>query len=101
MDTDNLSREAYEAVIIEAEKLTHDLTLRFGVLASHCKNETDYLEKSKQLAQGIKELEDYELEDLLFGNVPEKEDLKSTLNRILRNIKEVNKIPIEKRHYDF
>jgi hypothetical protein len=25
MDTDDLSREAYDAIIIEAEKLTHDL----------------------------------------------------------------------------
>ena len=28
MDTDDLSREAYDAIIIEAEKLTHDLTLK-------------------------------------------------------------------------
>lgn len=33
MDTDDLSREAYEAVILEAEKLTGDVTLHFGVLA--------------------------------------------------------------------
>jgi hypothetical protein len=31
MDTDDLSREAYQAVIIEAEKFNHDLTLRFGL----------------------------------------------------------------------
>jgi len=26
MDTDDLSREAYEGILIEAEKFTHDLT---------------------------------------------------------------------------
>ncbi|MEA3448876.1 MAG: hypothetical protein U9Q98_10615 [Bacteroidota bacterium] len=53
MDTDNLSNETYRAVIIEAEKFTHDLTIRFGVLASSCKNEKEYLEMSEEL---IKEM---------------------------------------------
>ncbi len=80
MDTDNLSTEAYKAVIVEAEKLVHDLTIQFGVLASSCKDETEYLRKSKQLAQEIKELDNDELEDLLLGNMPEKDKLESTLN---------------------
>ena len=33
MDTDDLSNEAYQGIIIEAEKFNHDLTLQFGVLA--------------------------------------------------------------------
>ena len=36
MDTDDLSNEAYEAVIIEAERFHHNLTLHFGVLADDC-----------------------------------------------------------------
>ena len=101
MDTDDLSREAYDAVIIEAEKLTHDLTLHFGVLSSSCKDESEYLDKSKRLAVEILQLDNYELEDLLFGNVPDKDELDFTLKGIIRNIEEVSKIPIEKRHYDF
>lgn len=31
MDTDELSNEAYQGIIIEAEKFDHDLTLQFGV----------------------------------------------------------------------
>ena len=46
MDTDDLSREAYDAIIIEAEKLTHDLTLNFGVLSSRCRDESEYLDIS-------------------------------------------------------
>ena len=101
MDTDNLSNETYNAVILEAEKLVHDLTLQFGVLASSCQDETEYLRKSKQLAEEIKELDNDELEDLLFGNVPEMDKLESTLNQIINNIDEVNKIPVNKRHYEF
>ena len=101
MDTDNLSNETYTGVIIEAEKLTHDLTLRFGVLSYGCRNESEFLEKSSKLAQEIMRYDDFELEDLLFGNVPEKQQLMDTLNRIINNIEEVQKIPPEKRHYEF
>ena len=31
MDTDDLSREAYKGILIEAEILTHDLTLQYRV----------------------------------------------------------------------
>ena len=46
MDTDDLSRETYQAILIEAEKFNHDLTLRFGVLAGQCKDENEYIDKS-------------------------------------------------------
>ncbi|MDQ6762709.1 MAG: hypothetical protein M3015_08780 [Bacteroidota bacterium] len=39
MDTDELSSKTYRAIIIEAEKFNHDLTLQFGVLASSCTDE--------------------------------------------------------------
>ena len=101
MDTDDLSREAYDAIIIEAEKLTHDLTLNFGVLSSRCRDESEYLDKSKRLAKQILQLDDYELEDLLFGNVPDRDKFDFTLEKIISNIEKVNKIQIDKRQYDF
>ena len=101
MDTDDLSSEAYDAVIIEAEKLIHDLTLQFGVLSSSCKDEKEYLEKSKQLPGEIKKLDNFELEDLFFGNVPNRKNMELTLNKIISNIEEVNKLLIDKRKYDF
>ncbi len=101
MDTDDLSKEAYGAVIIEAEKLTHDLTLHFGVLSSSCKDESEYLGKSKQLAERILQLDDYELEDFLFGNVPDKNEMNFSLKKIISNIEQVNNIPVDKRQYDF
>ncbi len=39
MDTDELSIKAYKGILIEAEKLTHNLTLHYGVLAIDCENE--------------------------------------------------------------
>lgn len=59
MDTDDLSRESYEGIIIEAEKLSHDLTLRFGVLSGDCKNETEYLDKAEKLTKEIMQAEEW------------------------------------------
>ncbi len=101
MDTDNLSNETYNAVIIEAEKFEHDLTLRFGVLAGHCENEKEYLRDAKTLVNEIKQMDDIDLEWLFFGQIPNKKRLNRCLDKILKNIAEVEKIPEEKRHYEF
>ncbi len=42
-DTDDLLKEAYDTIIIEAKKLTHDLIIHFGVLSSSCKDESEFL----------------------------------------------------------
>ena len=33
MDTDELSNETYEAILVEAERFNHNLTLQLGVLS--------------------------------------------------------------------
>lgn len=101
MDTDDLSREAYDGILLVAEKLTHDLTLHYGLLSYDCKNETEYIEKAEKLTKEIIETKDYALDDLFWGNPPDKEKLESTLKKILSNIEKVKSIPIEKRKYDF
>ncbi len=101
MDTDDLSREAYNGILVEAEKLTHDLTLHFGLLAGTCENETEYIEKARKLTNEIMEIEDYKLDDMFWGSPPNKEKLNLTCKKILENIEKVKSIPIEKRKYDF
>ncbi len=64
MDTDDLSRESYKGVLIEAEILSHDLTLQFGVLSGDYKNETEYLDKAEKLTREIMQAEDWEIDDL-------------------------------------
>lgn len=100
MDTDDLSREAYNGILIEAEQLTHDLTLHYGLLSGICKNETEYLDKAEKLTKEILQAEDWELDDMFWGEPPEKEKLKLTLLKIIDNIKKIKQIPIEQRHYD-
>lgn len=100
MDTDELSREAYEGIIIEAEKLTHDLTLHYGLLSYDCNDETEYIDKAEKLTRKMLQVEAYLLEDLFWGNSPGKDKLDFTLHKILGNIERIRKIPLEKRHYD-
>jgi len=101
MDTDDLSTEAYQGIIIEAEKFNHDLTLQFGVLASHCNDEEDYLNKASGLISELRSLDEEELIDVFFGNLPDITSLNLTLDRIIENIGRVRKIPEEQRHYEF
>lgn len=100
MDTDDLSTEAYTGILLEAEKLTHDLTLHYGVLSSICKDEVDYIDKALEMTKEIMLADDWELDDLFMGNLPDKQRLNFTLQTIICNIENIKKIPIEKRHYD-
>lgn len=101
MDTDELSTETYNAIIIEAEKFNHDLTLQFGLMASSCKDEAEYLAEAKELIKEIKVLDRSDLFDMFFGSPPSRTTLLKTLDKIVVNISKVEKIPENKRHYDF
>jgi len=101
MDTDDLSREAYDGIIIEAEKLSHDLTLQYGLLSYHCENETEFIHNAEKLTREIMKAKHEDLDDMFFGNLPQKEKLASTLQQILKNIENVKSIPFDKRTYDF
>lgn len=101
MDTDDLSRESYEGVLMKAGKLTDDLTLRFGVLSGECKNENEYLEKAEKFAREILKANDSAIDDLFWGNPPNKKELEFTCNKILENILKVKSVPVEMRSFDF
>jgi hypothetical protein len=101
MDTDDLSTETYKAVITTAAKFHSDLALQFGLLADSCQNEMEYLKETKNLIKEIKEMDDFELEEIFFDSPPNKIKLLAALDKILENILNVEKIPTDKRHYDF
>jgi len=101
MDTDGLSNESYKAIILETEKFNHNLTLHFGVMASSCKNEEEYLLNAKKLINEIRELDEYDLEDLFFGEIINSSNLYECLKQMEINISKVESIPKEKRHYEF
>jgi hypothetical protein len=99
MDTDDLSENAYKAVLIEAELLHHDLTLQFGVLAGRCNTEEDYLSasKSRVISWLAEPKKDFLMTRIFFDDPPGKIDFIRCLERILKNVEEVRQIPPEKR----
>lgn len=49
MDTDDLSLQTYNGIIAEAERFNQDLSLQFGILASDCEDDDDYLNQSEAM----------------------------------------------------
>jgi hypothetical protein len=101
MDTDDLSTETYSGILGEAEKLSHDLTLQYGLLSYECSNEQEYIDNAEKLTKSLIKAKSYDLDEIFFGNPPDKEDLNNTLSMILKNIEKIKTIPIDKRNYDY
>ena len=64
MDTGDLSDTTYQAIMIEAERFDHNLTLQFGLLSDECADEKDFIKKSKQLIKEFVLFDD--IDDLFF-----------------------------------
>lgn len=100
MDTGDLSQQSYRAIMIEAERFHHDLTIQFGVLSGDCKNEGDFIQKSEALVKKMLKYNEYQMDWIFFGNPPNKKDFHKALNRIFENIQKVKEIPLKDRTYD-
>lgn len=86
MDTDDLSDKTYKAIIVEAEKFNHNLTLQFGLLSYQCKDEKDFIAKSEKLINEMLKYNKNEMDDMFFGNPPSKSNFHIALNKIASNI---------------
>ena len=75
MDTDDLSTETYQGILIEAEKFNHDLTIQFEASASHCKNEEEYFNKVTELIDELRSLDEEEFTEVFFGNLTDTKSL--------------------------
>lgn len=102
MDTDDLSIPTYKGIISEAEKFNHDLTLQFGVLASGCKDDNDYLNQAEVLIKDWLQVDDFEdiIDDIFYGEPVNEKDFRKTLNKLLSNINEIRKTPIKDREFE-
>lgn len=102
MDTDNLSTPTYKGIIGEAEIFNHDLTLQFGVLASDCKDDDDYLNQAEAMIKEWLADEDFDViaDDIFFGEYVDLDEFKKTLEKLLANISEIRKTPMNEREYE-
>lgn len=86
IDTGDLTDKTYEAIMIEAEKFDHNLTLQFGLLSYNCNNEKDFIEKSKQMIHEMFEYDEVDVDDMFFGEPPPMKEFHKALHKILKNI---------------
>lgn len=79
MDTDDLSIPTYHGINIEAERFNHDLTLQFGVLASNCKDDNDYLNQAEKMIKNWLSTDDilYLLEDIFYSESVDAEEFRN------------------------
>ena len=97
MDTDDLSNEAYKAVLITAEKFNHDLTVEFGSLAYFCKTEDEFLGKCEKLIHNWQSDLELALTEIFVDDIPVEKVFNDALLEILKNIQSVRKISLNKR----
>ena len=86
IDTEDLSRKTYKAIILEADKFNDNLTLRFGLLSYRCDDEKEYIKQSELLIQEMFSYDEAEMDELFFGEPPTRESFYKALNKILSNI---------------
>ncbi len=101
MDTDNLSRNTYEAVLKEAEKFHNNLMLHFGGIAGQCKTEDEFLTATEIRIKNWLEDKNTEkpLSEIFYDNPPERADFIEVLKRIRNNIIKVRRIPLKEREF--
>ena len=89
IDTGDLTDKTYQAIMIEAERFDHNLTLQFGLLSYQCRDEADFIKKSKQLIKQMLTYNMADIDDVFFGEPPTKKEFHNALNKILNNIAEL------------
>lgn len=102
MDTDNLSIPTYNGIIIECERYHRDLTLQFGVLASDCKDDDDYLDQAEIMIKKWFADEDFDViaDEIFFGEFVDLDAFRTILEKLLSNISEIRKTPMNEREYE-
>jgi hypothetical protein len=91
IDTGDLTNKTYKAILDEAGRFHHDLTLQFGLLSDECDEEATFIKMSEKLVREMLACDDGVLEDIFFGDPPVKKEFHAALNRILSNISKLPK----------
>lgn len=102
MDTADLSIPTYNGIIIECERYHYDLTLQFGVLASDCKDDDDYLNKAEAMINEYLADDDFDViaDEIFFGESVDLDAFRTMLEKLLVNISEIRKTPMNEREYE-
>lgn len=91
IDTDDLSDQTYAAILSEAERFHHDLTLQFGLLSDDCDDEAMFIKRSEELVREMLTYNQSDTDDVFFENPPTQTAFRTALKRILTNISNLKK----------
>lgn len=86
IDTGDLSDKTYKAIMIESARFDDNLTLQFGLLSYECEDEKEYIEKAEKLVHKMLKYDEYDVDELFFGEPPSMENFHTVLHKILANI---------------
>ena len=86
IDTGDLTDKTYNAIMIEAERFDHNLTLQFGLLSYECEDEKEFIDKSKIIIKAFLKFTNAQIDDLFYGEPPPKKSFHVALHKILDNI---------------
>lgn len=75
-------------------------TLCGKVIAGECEDEEEYLQTALELIEELKEMEEYEMEEVFFEEIPTMASFHEVLDIITANIRKVMTIPKEKRTFE-
>ncbi len=91
IDTNDLSKKTYNAILTESGKFNENLTLQFGLLSYECENEKEYIEKAENLIYNMLNHDENDVDDIFFGEPPTMKSFHKALQKILTNIATLKK----------
>ena len=100
MDTDDLSIQTYQGVLVVTEQFDHDLTLQFGLLSDDCLKEDEFLQKSIELIKVLKKYSREELSDAFYHRIPDLQSFRMTIKTVSNNIEKIILIPPAGRTFE-
>lgn len=97
MDTDDLTKEAYNVLILQSEKVSKFLTAEIGAAARLFSDEDEYLNAMLELVCEVADEPCDYLDFWTLFDIVEPEDLSDRADILAAEIKRVMEIPIAKR----
>ena len=94
MEVENFSDALYEAVMEPAGNFHPDLAWQFSLLASHCENESEYIEKLHKLIHYYKKEAEYLIQDIFQTEAPSIYDFRQFLDLVAQKLEQVKDNPV-------
>jgi hypothetical protein len=100
MDTDYLSKEAYEVLISKSRNISEYLTPEIGAMASENNNEDDYIKNVIEFLQEICDEPEEYLDDWNILDSTDINDFVIKIKKLIKQLKNILSISYSKRDFE-